>query len=90
MPRAEKARRKATCRWGKAMKVSFREGNQIAYGQDFMWYRGVPHDIIFTVETLIRGQARLIGPGHGGQPYGNGAIYVSASELRRKGRKHGR
>jgi len=69
------------------MKATFKEGNDILYGQDMGFHRGIPPGIAFDVidmgpapdkgKTLYKLVARGYGIlGHGGDDYGNGALYV--------------
>lgn len=72
--------------------VQFDEGNSLVYyraccfvwnhlkalsRQDLGWHRGVPHDVVFVVDEIITDwSVKLVGPGYGGEPYGNGKIIV--------------
>jgi hypothetical protein len=56
--------------------------NDIAFGQDFRFFRGIPSGIDFEVKqmgTLVK----LIAPGYGGEPYGNGALYLNVAEYQK-------
>lgn len=58
--------------------VVFEPGNQIPYGQDFRFLRGIPDDIPFTVHEYAN-EYMLRGPGYGDPGnYGNGALFVTA------------
>ncbi len=59
--------------------ITFGE-NDIDYGQDFRFFRGIPAGIAFTV-TNMGDRCRLYAPGYGSQPYGNGALSVSTANL---------
>jgi len=61
----------------KGDKLQFKEGNNVLYSQDFKRYRGVPSNVTFTVEERIDCITVLSAPGYGGNPYGNGKIYIS-------------
>lgn len=65
-------------------KVYFTENN-IGYGQDFAWHRGLPAHLIFEeVDKGVfhrEGDLWLKAPGYGKEPYGNGQIVVKESEL---------
>lgn len=58
--------------------------NEILFGQDFAYYRGIPPGE-WQIFGLGVGGFKLIAPGYGDQSkpgqYGNGALYVPASEL---------
>ena len=57
------------------------DNNAIPYGQDMQFYTGVPAHIRFAVTRINDERYKLTAPGYGGEPYGNGAIYVKASDL---------
>lgn len=61
--------------------MKFKRGNKIRYGQDFGIYQGVPANIDFEVELLDKDgdSVKLVAPGYGGEPYGNGALYIYRS-----------
>lgn len=58
--------------------------NEILFGQDFAYYRGIPPGE-YQVLRRNDGGFKLIAPGYGDQSqpgqYGNGALYVPAAEL---------
>lgn len=59
------------------MLVRFKRDNGVVFGQDFGYYRGVPHNIVFECEDLGT-LWRLRGPGYGQKgDYGNGSLLVS-------------
>lgn len=58
--------------------------NAILFGQDFLYYRGIPPGE-YQIFKLGAGGFKLVAPGYGdlskpGQ-YGNGALYVPKEEL---------
>lgn len=58
--------------------------NEILFGQDFAYYRGIPPGE-YQIFSAGAGGFKLVAPGYGdmskpGQ-YGNGALYVPAAEL---------
>lgn len=58
--------------------MKFHEGNKIVFSQDFRVWEGLPSDVDFDVIPQVKGDSvKLVAPGYGGKPYGNGAIYVS-------------
>lgn len=67
-------------------KITFSK-NEIPYGQDFCFCRGIPEDVEFVWELLgdrnrIRLTARGYGMlGSGGNLYGRGPLYVSIQHL---------
>lgn len=73
--------------------MRFRQDNQIPYGQDFGFYRGVPSGVDFKVEKStgelfdVPGLFRLTAYGYGQlepydeHSYGNGALHVSSRRL---------
>lgn len=67
--------------WDERDRFAFSQGNSIPFGQNLGFYRGVPHDIVFTVKPQMISDSDIIlvlkAPGFGGDPYGNGAIYIS-------------
>ena len=56
--------------------MRFPKDNTLMYGQDMGFHRGIPSDVEFAQESCIGDRIQLIAPGYGGEPYGNGAIYV--------------
>ncbi len=56
--------------------MRFPKGNRIVYRQDFASWVGVPHDVEFEVVKVWKDGMWLKGPGYGGEPYGNGPIFV--------------
>jgi hypothetical protein len=64
------------------MRLKFKR-NCIWYLQDFRVLRGIPVGIWFDCDDE-GDYLRIIAPGHGGKPYGNGAIFVSKSDLSAK------
>ena len=56
--------------------ITYKPGNQVPCFQDFHAFTGAPSGIRFAVYQATPTSYRLVGPGHGGKPYGNGAIYV--------------
>lgn len=63
------------------MRVTFPKDNEILYGQDFSWHRGIPDGIVFEAEK--KGDYYVLtAPGYGKiGNYGNGALYVGQSKL---------
>ena len=60
------------------------ETDDIVFGQDFAWWRGVIPGVRFTLEQFTHEgrYAWLRGPGYGNSgQYGNGAIHVACTEL---------
>ena len=54
--------------------------NDIAYEQDFRFWRGIPASVVFTFED--RGMYwRLSAPGYGGEPYGDGGLLVNKADV---------
>lgn len=62
------------------MTLTFDE-NSIPFGMDHQFYRGIPSNIKFEVTKLSEDKIILTGPGYGGEPYGNGSIYVGLIQL---------
>lgn len=63
--------------------MKFPPGNKIVYGQDMAQWVGVPDDVDFLCECCSVGRdgnmlLRFFGPGYGGKPYGNGALFIYA------------
>lgn len=56
--------------------MKFRKGNKIAFCQDFAVWEGLPNGVDFEVSPVGKDSVKLVAPGYGGKPYGNGAIYV--------------
>jgi hypothetical protein len=60
--------------------ITFKPGNTVRYGQDFSYHIGVPADIRFEVDDDGPFKSKdglwLKAPGYGGEPYGDGAIFV--------------
>lgn len=57
--------------------MKFPANFEVFYSQDFAFCKGTfPEDLEFTVEELGYGKVCLRAPGYGGNPYGNGAIYM--------------
>jgi hypothetical protein len=63
-------------------QLVFPAGNDIPYGQDFAWRRGVPAGRAFTVFAAWQDKVVLRAPGYGepGQ-YGNEALYVHKGDI---------
>ena len=57
--------------------MKFTEGNKVIFSQDFRIWEGLPSDVDFEVHPIGQNSVKLVAPGYGGKPYGNGAIYVS-------------
>ena len=60
--------------------MKFRSDNQIPYGQDHAFSRGIPSGVEFEVShTRVSSGFKLVACGYGcrehGQCYGNGALY---------------
>jgi hypothetical protein len=57
---------------------------EVIYGQDFGFFVGEFPEIIFTVDRYLSspGRARLKASGYGGNPYGNGAIFVNLQKAK--------
>ncbi len=62
------------------MKVKFKE-NRILFGQDCAYYRGIPEGVEFTVSRVNKDVLKLTACGFGGNPYGNGALFVYESQM---------
>jgi len=62
------------------LRVRFKRDNSVRFGQDFRWFVGVPVGVWFDAHSQS-GHWRLVAPGFGGVPYGNGALYVSKHEV---------
>ena len=66
--------------------VTFKDGNDVIYGQDMGFHRGVPAGVRFAVykQPSNNGKYKLVADGYGsfqhGERYGNAAIYVSWGE----------
>ena len=66
--------------------VTFKDGNNVIYGQDMGFHRGVPAGVRFAVykQPFGIGKYKLVADGYGsfkhGERYGNGAIYVPWGE----------
>lgn len=58
--------------------VTFKPDNNVCYGQDFSFLRGVPPNIRFAAYHLDGKRWKLVAPGYGGNPYGNGCLYITA------------
>ncbi len=57
--------------------MKFRPDNQIKYGQDFSWFKGIPSGVEFRLTKKSDGKFVLRGPGYGLQgDYGCGALHV--------------
>ena len=63
-------------------RIKFKPNN-IAYGQDFSFYRGIPTDVWFSIRRSSEKQIVLEAPGYGGEPYGNGCLYISVRTVSR-------
>jgi hypothetical protein len=62
--------------------LEFQPGNDIPYGQDHRFLRGVPSGIKFRAEKILwNGLVCLVAEGYGGKHYGNGAVYVNKKYL---------
>jgi len=57
-------------------KIRFAPENEVIFMQDFKFFKGVPSDIEFDVVEPGETSVKLIAPGYGGEPYGNGAIWI--------------
>ena len=66
--------------------VMFPKGNNIAYGQDFGYHKGVPSGIDFKVGSGCGDSVSLTAKGYGGKPYGNGSIFISKKDMERNSR----
>lgn len=75
-------------------KISFTEGNELLYLQDFAVRRGIPAGIAFDVEALLvragerpgdRIKLRAPGYGYPTPDYGNGALYITRGSMEGKG-----
>ena len=70
--------------------MRFTKGNNLAYGQDFTFHRGMPDGVEFDVdvvdasssEPLVKLRAEGYGALGRGSDYGNGALYLSGREAR--------
>ena len=67
--------------------MKFPKGNTIAYMQDDEGDWGIPHDVEFKVtkvskRRLVGGGWQLRADGYGGDPYGNGRLFVWKNHLR--------
>ena len=62
--------------------MRFPAGNDIPYGQDFGFFRGIPSDVEWKEAKLLGTLVKLVATGYG-KPgdYGNGAIFVHWAEL---------
>ena len=64
------------------MKVRFKPDNNIVYGQDHGFGRGIPDGVWFDITPMPEASLFtkhlyvLRAPGYGGEPYGNGALFV--------------
>lgn len=54
---------------------------EIEFNQDRKKCKGSFDGIIFTLDDIGESRIRLTTPGYGGEPYGNGAIYVHKSQF---------
>lgn len=64
------------------MELRFRRGNKIPYIHDGFAHRGIPSRVEFKAEYVNDGTTlRMVAPGYGGKPFGNGAIYVEKIDL---------
>ena len=63
----------------KGATIRWPANNDVAYCQDHCFARGLP-DIEFTVRDACGFGLGLIAPGHGGEPYGNGAIHAFVTD----------
>lgn len=63
------------------MRATFKKTNTIPYGQDMQFFRGIPTHIKFTFCPYNKERIILKAPNYGGDPYGNGYIYVSVKDL---------
>ena len=59
--------------------------NDVPYFQDMGFCRGLPHGVEFEM-SRIGSDVRLKAPNHGGEPYGDGAIYVRLKDFPDHGR----
>jgi hypothetical protein len=68
--------------------VEFKE-NEIPYGQDFSWSKGIPKDVLFEVRTFNDTEVTLTGYGYGvlhtkpydDKAYGSGHLFVMLKHL---------
>lgn len=62
-------------------KALFVEGNDVHYGQDFGYYRGVPAGVYDVTQTATGW--KLTAPGYGAKDdYGNGALRITKEAYR--------
>ena len=61
-------------------KIRFKCGNKVLYYQDMSYWRGLPSNVEFTIDRIDDNSAVLSAPGYGGDPYGNGRVYISRSQ----------
>ena len=65
----------------KIIKYKFRKNNKIQYGQDLSWdNRGIPN-IKFDITDFSNSLVKLTADNYGGEPYGNGSIFVMIKDL---------
>lgn len=64
-------------------KLAYFTKNNIFYGQDFDWFYGIPENVIFEVDEGDK-VFRLRAPGYGGDPYGNGRLFVRSKDLKKR------
>ena len=64
--------------------MKFRKGNRYRYGQDFKYYKGIPHGIDFKVENGNIIKLTAFGHGEPGDGYGNGPIYISDPKVKKR------
>lgn len=65
--------------------MKFQPGNKIKYRQDFRGWIGIQPGIEFEIIEVNDRRAKLVAPGYGGEPYGNGCILIYRSDNERVG-----
>lgn len=61
----------------------FSEENSIAWTQDFRYFsKNAPSSVEFRIEKFLNPKrVSLIASGYGGNPYGNGSIFVDLEDI---------